>query len=344
MKKLLLILLILFSNQAFSCSEEKGEVSLIYRPSFLPIKISVSENGVSASTSKRIVTPIGEFSLEYKNDIYSAPKCLTIIVINLNTDKKTIYEVTNNKKIKYENNGRTKIDITPSLVTITVFEGDSFSLELIDKRSYKGYSIQIIATKSKSKAYRISKKMINEGYLSFVNKIVVDNRSIYRVRIGVYLNLSSAQKFRKKIKKRYSHNVYIKKCIVAKLAKSFDLEKITSKNIRGIKALSSLGNAVLIKNENLNNFHKTNKLKYAIQIFATKNRAYAESLTLGLRHLGYESYIVDLVKNGKNIFRVRVGNTNDKKSIVSLRNQLKHDFNHSKIGVNSTLVFNNKIS
>jgi len=343
MKKLLFILLILFSNQAFSCSEEKGETSLTYRPSFLPIKISISKNGVSASTSKRLITPIGEFSLEYKNDIYTAQKCLTIIVINKNTEKKTIYEVTKDRKIRYDNNGRTKIDITPSLVTITVFEGDSFSLELIDK-SYKGHSVQLIATANNNKANRIRKEMIKEGYLSFVEKINIGNRSIYRVKIGIFLNFSSANKFKKELKKRYTHNAYIKKCIVTKLDKNLDLEKITSKNIYGVKALSSLGNAIIIRNGDENDYHKKKKLKYAVQIFATKNRSYAKSLIIGLRQLGYESYIVNRVKNGKTIFLVRVGNTNDKKSIVDLRNELKHDFKHSKIGVNSLLVMNKKAS
>jgi len=343
MKTLLFILLILFSNQVFSCSGEKGEVSLVFRPLFLPIKIAISENGVSASTSKRLITPIGEFSLEYKNDIYTTNECLTIIVINRNTEKKTIYEVNNNKRIKYENNGRTKIDITPSLITITVFEGDSFSLELIDK-TYKGYSIQLIATKYKHKANRIRTIMKKEGYLSFVEKINFDKRSVYRVKIGIYMDFSSAEKFKNELQKRYVHNAYIDKCIIRKLDNRFDLEKITAKDIYGIKALSSLGNAVVLNNVNFHNLNNKKKLKYAIQLFATENRGYAESLAMGLRQLGYKSYIVKGVKSGKSIFRVRIGNTNDKKSIVSLRTKLINDFNHRKLGSNSILVLNNKAS
>ena len=76
------------------------------------------------------------------------------------------------------------------------------------------YSIQLLATSSKSRAEKLAKTMKSEGYKVFVTQAVRENKILFRVRIGGHNDRSTAIKAQESMKRRYKENFFIQNSLV----------------------------------------------------------------------------------------------------------------------------------
>ncbi|RTZ67814.1 MAG: hypothetical protein DSZ29_00005, partial [Aquificaceae bacterium] len=77
-----------------------------------------------------------------------------------------------------------------------------------------GYSIQLLATSSSSRANNLKKVMKKEGYKSFVSKTTKAGKVLFRVRIGSYSNRQLAVTAQKNLQRRYQKNPYVKGSLI----------------------------------------------------------------------------------------------------------------------------------
>lgn len=75
-----------------------------------------------------------------------------------------------------------------------------------------GYSIQILATGSESKANAVKKEMIDEGYPAYI--VSVNDGALHRVRIGSYQEKDEASSVQDRMKRRYTKNTGIQESLV----------------------------------------------------------------------------------------------------------------------------------
>jgi len=56
------------------------------------------------------------------------------------------------------------------------------------------YTIQLLATSSRSRANKLAETMTSEGYVSFITQTTSNNKILYRVRVGGYKSRDAALK------------------------------------------------------------------------------------------------------------------------------------------------------
>lgn len=70
----------------------------------------------------------------------------------------------------------------------------------------EGFSIQLVATSDQVKAQQMMQQMIGEGYPAYVQPVTVNDRAVYRVRIGSYEEKAEAEEVQARMKRRYLKN------------------------------------------------------------------------------------------------------------------------------------------
>nr|CAA6821025.1 MAG: Unknown protein [uncultured Thiotrichaceae bacterium] len=80
----------------------------------------------------------------------------------------------------------------------------------------KGYAIQVLAASSRNKAEQVRKSIAVDGYPVFVVKARVNNKTVYRVRVGTYPARNAARSVQSKMKARYTKNQYVQNSFVTK--------------------------------------------------------------------------------------------------------------------------------
>jgi len=77
-----------------------------------------------------------------------------------------------------------------------------------------GYSIQLMATGSESKAKAVKKQMVDEGYPAYVTSVIKNGKTLHRVRIGSYQDKAEAGSVQDRMKRRYTKNSSVQNSLV----------------------------------------------------------------------------------------------------------------------------------
>ncbi len=91
--------------------------------------------------------------------------------------------------------------------------GDSFS-NIVSGNDYKGYGIQLMATKQLDQAKALMNDFARDGYSAFVLESNTKGRSIYKVRLGPYSYKPEAVAVQDKVIRRYPGSPYVKSSLV----------------------------------------------------------------------------------------------------------------------------------
>lgn len=76
------------------------------------------------------------------------------------------------------------------------------------------YSIQLLATSSRSRAGKLAKTMNSEGYVSFITQTTNNNKILYRVRVGGHKDRNEALAVQQSMKRRYQKNFFVQNSLV----------------------------------------------------------------------------------------------------------------------------------
>jgi len=76
------------------------------------------------------------------------------------------------------------------------------------------YTIQLLATSSRSRANKLAETMTSEGYVSFITQTTSNNKILYRVRVGGYKSRDAALKAQQGMKRRYQKNFNVQNSLV----------------------------------------------------------------------------------------------------------------------------------
>ena len=79
---------------------------------------------------------------------------------------------------------------------------------------YKGYGIQLMATKQFNQATALMNDFANDGYSAFVIKSQAKGRTLYKVRLGPYSHKPEAIAVKDKVVRRYPRNPYVKSSLI----------------------------------------------------------------------------------------------------------------------------------
>jgi hypothetical protein len=126
--RFLLIPLFVIGFSVGSYADEGLDIS--YKLPFVPFEISFGKNGISFSTTRTIVTPLGSFSLGYSKYAHRFDEDYTYIIIeDMNQKKEHIYKVKDKQSLKLVSEGRTEITIKNRRVRILVEKGSRFTVK-----------------------------------------------------------------------------------------------------------------------------------------------------------------------------------------------------------------------
>lgn len=183
--KFIIILFLLLSNVAIACPSNSG-IFVSYEPLFVPVQIQVDKNGVELSMSGSVVTPWGKFGIGYNEDFSSINNdCIYVVIVNFNTNKKTIYEIPDGNKMRIISSGKTDITTTPNSITIIVENGKSYRFYITEDSSPKTDSkfqiftnkLNTIIAKSDPMNIWLYGNIVNNTYKS-IKSIHVDNNGV----------------------------------------------------------------------------------------------------------------------------------------------------------------------
>lgn len=79
---------------------------------------------------------------------------------------------------------------------------------------YSGFGVQITASKNLEDAKRVMNDFAKEGYTAFVVSSVIRGRTMYQVRLGPYDLRENAEDVKRKIKRRFPRNQYVKRSFI----------------------------------------------------------------------------------------------------------------------------------
>lgn len=77
-----------------------------------------------------------------------------------------------------------------------------------------GFSIQLLATGSESKANAVKAQMVGEGYPAYTTSVIKDGKTLYRVRVGAYQGRDEADSVQARMKRRYTKNSNVQNSLV----------------------------------------------------------------------------------------------------------------------------------
>lgn len=80
--------------------------------------------------------------------------------------------------------------------------------------NYKGYGVQLMATKQLDQAENVMNDFARDGYSAFVLASQSKGRTIYKVRLGPYSHKPEAVAVQDKVVRRYPQNPFVKTSLV----------------------------------------------------------------------------------------------------------------------------------
>lgn len=90
----------------------------------------------------------------------------------------------------------------------------SISNKLSTRDSFKGYGVQLMATKQRDQAEMVMNDFARDGYSAFVLASQSKGRTIYKVRLGPYSHKPEAVAVKDKVVRRYPQNPFVKTSLV----------------------------------------------------------------------------------------------------------------------------------
>jgi len=100
-----------------------------------------------------------------------------------------------------------------SVNKLTSFK-NSISNKLSSKDDFKGYGVQLMATKQRDQAEIVMNDFARDGYSAFVLASKSKGRMIYKVRLGPYNHKPEAIAIKDKVVRRYPQNPFVKTSLV----------------------------------------------------------------------------------------------------------------------------------
>ncbi len=91
---------------------------------------------------------------------------------------------------------------------------NSISNKLSSKDDFKGYGVQLMATKQLDQAETLMNDFARDGYSAFVLASKSKGRTIYKVRLGPYNHKPEAIAIKDKVVRRYPQNPFVKTSLV----------------------------------------------------------------------------------------------------------------------------------
>lgn len=79
---------------------------------------------------------------------------------------------------------------------------------------FKGYGVQLMATKQLPQAKAVMDDFARDGYSAFVLSSRAKGRTLYKVRLGPYAHKPEAVAIKDKLVRRYPNNRYVKSSLV----------------------------------------------------------------------------------------------------------------------------------
>jgi septal ring-binding cell division protein DamX len=116
----------------------------------------------------------------------------------------------------YYANGKSMIN-SSSFKVMTAKVGNTLSSNfsnIVASEDYKGYGVQLMATKQLDQAKALMNDFARDGYSAFVLESNRKGRSIYKVRLGPYSHKPEAVAVQDKVIRRYPSNPYVKSSLV----------------------------------------------------------------------------------------------------------------------------------
>ena len=92
--------------------------------------------------------------------------------------------------------------------------GSFFSIKVNNDDGYKGYGLQLMATKQLAAAKSLMNDFAKDGYSAFVVATPTKGRTLYKVRLGPYSHKPEALAIKDKVVRRYPNNPYVKSSLV----------------------------------------------------------------------------------------------------------------------------------
>lgn len=100
-----------------------------------------------------------------------------------------------------------------SISSMTSTVSSTFS-NSFSNNGYKGYGIQLMATRELVQAKSLMNDFARDGYSAFVIESQTKGRSIYKVRLGPYSHKPEAVAIQDKVVRRYPGNPFVKASLV----------------------------------------------------------------------------------------------------------------------------------
>ena len=76
------------------------------------------------------------------------------------------------------------------------------------------YSIQLLATSSKTRAEKLANTMRGEGYTAFITQTTNNDKVLFRVRLGAHADRTEAIQAQESLKRRYQKNFFVQNSLV----------------------------------------------------------------------------------------------------------------------------------
>lgn len=111
----------------------------------------------------------------------------------------------------YQANKRGMVSVD-SISSMASSFSDGFTM--LDDEDYKGYGIQLMATKQLEQAKALMNDFAQDGYSAFVLSSQTHGRTIYKVRLGPYSHKPEAVAVKDKVIRRYPSNPFVKSSLV----------------------------------------------------------------------------------------------------------------------------------
>ena len=143
-KSLTLSFLVIFSLLSPSIVHADGWRGS-WKPPFIPVEITISEDGIDISGTREIVTFWGTFSMGYDHNLKDFNKRNLILVIrnrNLSKDKiDRVYEIKNGNELSVFTNGSTLVETDNGKVIIDVTNSKNMKIQFAKDKSLKDNSV-----------------------------------------------------------------------------------------------------------------------------------------------------------------------------------------------------------
>ena len=140
--KLIVLILFLATNIYGSayCKEGDSGIFGMYKPPFIPVEITINEDGIEMSASGEIITIYGTFGLGYsKNFASNNNDCFYVVINNTSTDKKTVYSINKGEELTYDDldgQGLKHFKLNPNRLEFDITNKDRFRISISESSIY----------------------------------------------------------------------------------------------------------------------------------------------------------------------------------------------------------------